>query len=70
MFVYHLQYSPVASTVCLTCPHGLSCSTPDQDPIACSVSSVVSLHGVCMCVVCICTCMCIYIHVVFNCISL
>ena len=48
MFVYHLQYSPVASTVCLTCPHGLSCSTPDQDPIACSVSSVVSLHGVCV----------------------
>ena len=68
IFVYHLQYSPVASTVCLACPHGLSCTTPDQDPVACSVSSFVLLCSkfvcVCVCVhvrayVCMCVRMCV-----------
>lgn len=33
-----LQYSPEASTECLTCPAGEICSDPALPPVTCSVS--------------------------------
>ena len=37
----------MASTVCLACPNGLSCFSPDQDPLPCVVSDVQRVR-VCM----------------------
>jgi len=39
LFFAFFQYSSMASTVCLACPKGLSCSSPEQDPQPCVVSS-------------------------------
>ena len=39
----------MASTVCLACPNGLSCFSPDQDPLPCVVSDVQ----------CVCVCACV-----------